>query len=33
MFSIDSEDFLNDPLLFGFNTVKNICLFLTFMDL
>jgi hypothetical protein len=28
MFSIDSGDFLNDPLSFDFNTVKQICLFL-----
>jgi hypothetical protein len=28
MFSIDSKDFLNDPLLFGFNTAKQNCLFL-----
>jgi hypothetical protein len=28
MFSIDSEDFLNDPLSFAFNTAKQFCLFL-----
>jgi hypothetical protein len=36
MFSIDSKDFLNDPLSFGFNTVKQIFLLLhvlTFRDL
>jgi hypothetical protein len=36
MFSIDSGDFLSDPLSFSFNTTKQICLFLhvlTFRDL
>jgi hypothetical protein len=36
MFSIDSGDFQNDPLSFGFNTMKQIFLFLhvfTFRDL
>jgi hypothetical protein len=36
MFSIDFEDFLNNPLSFGFNIVKQIFLFLqyfTFGDL
>jgi hypothetical protein len=33
MFSINSEDFLNDPLSFGFNIAKQICIFLTFKDL
>jgi hypothetical protein len=32
MFFIDSEDFLNDPLLFGFNTMKQIFLFLHVFD-
>jgi hypothetical protein len=32
MFSIDSRDFLNDPLSFGFNTAKQICLFLHVFD-
>jgi hypothetical protein len=32
MFSIDSGDFINDPLLFGFNTEKQICLFLHVCD-
>jgi hypothetical protein len=27
MFSIDSRDFLNDPLSFGFNTTKQIFVF------
>jgi hypothetical protein len=37
MFSIESRDFLNNLLSFGFNTVKQIficfCMFLTFRDL
>jgi hypothetical protein len=36
MFSIDFGDFLNDPLSYGFNTSKQILLFLhvlTFRDL
>jgi hypothetical protein len=36
MFSIDFGDFLNNPILFGFNTTEHICLFcmfLTFKDL
>jgi hypothetical protein len=33
MFSIDSGDFLNDPLSFGFNTTKHIFLVLIFMEL
>jgi hypothetical protein len=36
MFSIDSRDFINDPLSFGFDTEKQICLFcmfVTFRDL
>jgi hypothetical protein len=32
MFSIDSVDFLNDPLSFGFNTTKQISLFLHVFD-
>jgi hypothetical protein len=32
MFSIDSWDFLNDLLSFGFNTAKQICLFLQVFD-
>jgi hypothetical protein len=27
MFSVDSGDFINDPLSFGFNIVQQICLF------
>jgi hypothetical protein len=33
MFFIDSRDFLNYLLSFGFSTAKQICLFLTFKDL
>jgi hypothetical protein len=32
MFSIDSRDFLNNPLSFGFITVKQICLFFHVFD-
>jgi hypothetical protein len=32
MFSIESRDFLNNPLSFGFNTVKQILLFLHVFD-
>jgi hypothetical protein len=32
MFSIYSKDFLNDPLSYGFNTVKQIFLFLHVFD-
>jgi hypothetical protein len=32
MFSIDFEDFLNDPLSFAFNTAKHIFLFLHVFD-
>jgi hypothetical protein len=33
MFSIDFEDFLNDPLSIGLNTAKQIFLFLHVFDL
>jgi hypothetical protein len=32
MFSIDFGDFLNNPLSFGFNIAKQICLFLHVFD-
>jgi hypothetical protein len=32
MFAIDSRDFLNNPLSFGFNTTKQIFLFLHVFD-
>jgi hypothetical protein len=33
MISIDYGDFLNDPLCFGYDTAKQICMFSTFRDL
>jgi hypothetical protein len=32
MFSIESWDFLNNPLSFGFNTLKKVSLFLHVFD-